>query len=211
MTSELWQASTRSQAEHNIVFRRGSTRTWPRRRLWGAPMHLTSLWRHRVDGVFGVWYGKGPGVDRSGDVLRHANFTGVSPKGGAIALAGDDHGGEIVATAGSGSCVLSASRAAMAASASRSAVTAKDWAESRTAIVASSPDTAIKSSGPLTPSSCRTSAILTDAPRISSSSASDRRAARTFELVVAFASKRTIAVRSDHLSRSRSGRGPCTS
>ena len=42
--------------------------------------------------MFGIWYGKGPGVDRSGDALRHANFTGVSPKGGAIALAGDDHG-----------------------------------------------------------------------------------------------------------------------
>ena len=42
--------------------------------------------------MFGIWYGKGPGVDRSGDALRHANFTGASPKGGAIALAGDDHG-----------------------------------------------------------------------------------------------------------------------
>ncbi len=48
----------------------------------------------RFDGVFALWYGKGPGVDRSGDVMRHANMAGTSPNGGVLMAMGDDHTGE---------------------------------------------------------------------------------------------------------------------
>ena len=87
---ELWRAGA-ALKQHNIVFRPGLNEDLAATAIWGA-QHLTSFPGATVDGVFGIWYGKGPGVDRSGDAFRHANFTGASPKGGAIALAGDDHG-----------------------------------------------------------------------------------------------------------------------
>ena len=66
--------------------------------LWGA-QQAEMRGEGKYDGVFGMWYGKGPGVDRSGDVFRHANLAGTSPKGGVLALMGDDHTAESSTTA----------------------------------------------------------------------------------------------------------------
>ena len=57
--------------------------------VWGSQMASLEA-DPRFDGVMGMWYGKGPGVDRSGDAIRHANTSGVSPNGGVLAIAGDD-------------------------------------------------------------------------------------------------------------------------
>ncbi len=57
--------------------------------IWGSQQ--TNLFEDaNYDGVFGMWYGKGPGVDRSGDVFRHANMAGTSKHGGVLAMCGDD-------------------------------------------------------------------------------------------------------------------------
>jgi indolepyruvate ferredoxin oxidoreductase len=66
--------------------------------LWGS-QQAELRGEGKFDGVFGMWYGKGPGVDRSGDALRHANFAGTSKNGGVLALMGDDHTAESSTTA----------------------------------------------------------------------------------------------------------------
>ena len=66
--------------------------------LWGT-QQAELRGEGKFDGVFGIWYGKGPGVDRTGDVFRHANFAGSSKNGGVLALMGDDHTAESSTTA----------------------------------------------------------------------------------------------------------------
>ena len=74
----------------NIYFEEGINEELGATAVWGTQQ--VNMYRQaKYDGVFGIWYGKGPGVDRSGDVLRHANAAGTSPHGGVLAIAGDDH------------------------------------------------------------------------------------------------------------------------
>lgn len=75
--------------EH-IYFEEGINEELGATAVWGT-QHVNMYRGAKYDGVFGIWYGKGPGVDRSGDVLRHANAAGTSPYGGVLAIAGDDH------------------------------------------------------------------------------------------------------------------------
>lgn len=73
-----------------IVFQPGVNEDLAATAVWGSQQaHLSPGARH--DGVVGIWYGKGPGVDRSGDAFKHANAAGTAPHGGVLALAGDDH------------------------------------------------------------------------------------------------------------------------
>ncbi len=75
--------------EHNIVFISGVNEDLGATAIYGS--QLANLFPEpKYDGVLGMWYGKGPGVDRSGDIFKHANFAGVSRYGGVLALGGDD-------------------------------------------------------------------------------------------------------------------------
>src|ERR1700749_3073976 len=83
---------------NDIRFQPGLNEDLAATALWGS-QQAELRGEGKFDGVFGMWYGKGPGVDRSGDALRHANFAGTSPHGGVLALMGDDHTAESSTTA----------------------------------------------------------------------------------------------------------------
>lgn len=87
---DLW-AAEKQLREHNIVFQPGINEDLAATATWGA-QQVGLFPGARVDGVFSIWYGKAPGMDRSMDPLRHANLAGTSAKGGSILLVGDDHG-----------------------------------------------------------------------------------------------------------------------
>ncbi|MCV2219752.1 indolepyruvate ferredoxin oxidoreductase family protein [Thauera sp. Sel9] len=75
--------------EHHIHFVDGINEDLAATAVWGTQM-LHTVGRQKFDGVTGMWYGKAPGVDRSGDALKHANYTGIGRNGGVLAIAGDD-------------------------------------------------------------------------------------------------------------------------
>src|ERR1700675_2995734 len=77
-------------SEHNIHFRPAVNEDLAATAVMGSQIYDV-IGKSKVDGVVGIWYGKGPGVDRSGDVFRHANLAGTGKNCGALVLAGDDH------------------------------------------------------------------------------------------------------------------------
>ena len=87
---ELWR-NKELLTEHNIEFLPAVNEDLGATAILGS-QQVESMHDKTVDGVFGFWYGKGPGVDRSGDALKHGNAYGSSPHGGALIVAGDDHG-----------------------------------------------------------------------------------------------------------------------
>ena len=86
----LW-AAKKHLAAQNIVFQPGVNEELAATAVWGTQQLDLYPQTKKFDGVFGIWYGKGPGVDRSSDVFKHANMAGTAQHGGVIAVAGDDH------------------------------------------------------------------------------------------------------------------------
>ena len=86
----LW-AAKKHLADKHIVFQPGVNEELGATAVWGTQQLDLYPQSQKYDGVFGIWYGKGPGVDRCSDVFKHANMAGTSRHGGVIAIAGDDH------------------------------------------------------------------------------------------------------------------------
>src|SRR5206468_3207463 len=85
----LWKAKKFLDA-HHVKFQPGVNEDLAATSIWGT-QQVNLYPDAKYDGVFAMWYGKGPGVDRCGDVFKHANSAGTSKHGGVLVLAGDDH------------------------------------------------------------------------------------------------------------------------
>jgi indolepyruvate ferredoxin oxidoreductase len=86
----LWKARSHLEA-HHVKFQPGINEELAATAVWGS-QQVGLIGGSDYDGVFAMWYGKGPGVDRCGDVFKHMNFAGTSEHGGVLLVAGDDHG-----------------------------------------------------------------------------------------------------------------------
>ena len=86
----LWKAKKHLEA-HHVKFQPGVNEELAATAVWGS-QQVEMIGESNYDGVFALWYGKGPGVDRCGDVFKHMNFAGTSKHGGVLLVAGDDHG-----------------------------------------------------------------------------------------------------------------------
>ncbi len=85
-----WRAKQHLE-KHHVKFEPGINEDLAATAVWGT-QQVNMFSGARYDGVFGMWYGKGPGADRCGDVFKHANAAGTSPLGGVVVACGDDHG-----------------------------------------------------------------------------------------------------------------------
>ncbi|RYF35438.1 MAG: indolepyruvate ferredoxin oxidoreductase family protein [Comamonadaceae bacterium] len=103
---ELWRIAPKLDAL-NIRFQPGVNEDLAATAVWGT-QYVNLYAGAKVDGVFGIWYGKSPGVDRSGDAFQHANTAGTAPNGGVIALVGDDHAAKSSSRAGQSDMQLKA-------------------------------------------------------------------------------------------------------
>jgi len=92
LDQQFWRAR-KQLASADVIFQPGLNEELAATACWGS-QQTELLGEGKHDGVFSIWYGKGPGVDRSGDVFRHANLAGSSKHGGVLALMGDDHTAE---------------------------------------------------------------------------------------------------------------------